>query len=503
MSGTSFTFNQGSCAGSTSANLKGAVIYVNYVKGTGSTTQRYDLKLLMTTNAWATTSTTILTSSSVRSAVFGSGGLSCNAGNPAGYFDGANYYIAFITQDQGLNACTTGSLSSVSPSKGQYYDLWGCKLGTSLPGTMSASTCGELNAGGVTSQGNGFLDPHFSGSTSLYASERNNFNAAAYATTYNIWSVDAFTVTWGSPPTATVVPWIFLTNSGPLSWSAGRVRTAPNNCEEYYKLTSVFTLPNSTVRAFFQMNYINGASSNSPFQGYSTTSTCDNYGAGDVTDQFLFSGLFYGDLTGGSVGSGVGLGSNLTQLYPNPSQTTGSGSCLTAVTNNIHCYGEFPWIFKDGTKMLFIGNTVTQSTIINLCTGSCQANYTAELVQAQVSTDYTQSTFPMAVSAYGSFSTMMDLGTTNCGQTLSVNNTPAMCGLQSPALAYGNCGHLDINGASGFMTCGNLTSLTYPSLPRIYVRRTMVVPLMPAFFNSPILSSGAFQMSGGVGFRSQ
>jgi hypothetical protein len=179
--------------------------------------------------------------------------------------------------------------------------------------------------------------------------------------------------------------------------------------------------------------------------------------------------------------------------------------CLTP-SGNIHCYGEFPWMFHDGTKMLFLGNTVTQTGIVDACASvtNCQANFTAEIVQAQVSADYTQSTLPMQIGGFGVFSTMMDLGTLNCGQALSASGTSTgACGLQDPSGGpfYGNCGHLDIDEASGYLTCGNLTNIFYTG--PIYVRRTMVVPLAPAFFNAPILTQGPFRMSGGVELRSQ
>jgi hypothetical protein len=56
--------------------------------------------------------------------------------------------------------------------------------------------------------------------------------------------------------------------------------------------------------------------------------------------------------------------------------------------------------------------------------------------------------------------------------------------------------------ASGYLTCGNLTNFNYQG-SQTPVRRTMVVPLAPAFFNAPILTQGPFRISGGVELRSQ
>ena len=75
-------------------------------------------------------------------------------------------------------------------------------------------------------------------------------------------------------------------------------------------------------------------------------------------------------------------------------------------------------------------------------------------------------------------------------------------------LSIDSCGgHLDIDEASGYLTCGNLTNIFYTSYSpstsnTIYIRRTMVVPLAPAFFNAPILTQGPFHISGGAEFRS-
>jgi hypothetical protein len=131
-------------------------------------------------------------------------------------------------------------------------------------------------------------------------------------------------------------------------------------------------------------------------------------------------------------------------------------------------------MFHDGTKMLFLGNTVTQAAIVDLCTAAsgCQANFTAEIVQAQVSADYTQSALPMQIAAFGSFSTMMDQGTPNRGQTLSPTNMSSACGLQHSGSDYGNCAHLDIDEASGYLTCGNLTNFNYQG-SQTPVRRTV------------------------------
>jgi hypothetical protein len=495
---TSFTFAPLTCTPSGSVNANGATAYVNYLKS-GVSGNRYELKLLQQSSpgSWASPTTTLLTTSAVRSALFGA---ACSVGNPVGYFDGTDYYIAFIAQDATLSlGCAN---NATTPGKGLAYDLWACYLGSSLSTTLSSSNCGEIEP--ASASGDAFLDPHIWSNYHVYVSERKNSAVNAYTSTYISWAIDDVNVSWSGTPSATLTPWIFLTTAG---WNTGRTR-ATANCEEYYKLTGLFALPGQTYpRVFFQMNYINGPSTNSPFTGVNGGGTCEGYGAGTASDQFWFSGLFYGDLTGSAVGTGVYKGSNLTPIYPYPSQTTASGSCLTPQDGYVYCYGEYPWIFHDGTKMLFIGNTVTQYPIVNTCGGTsgCQVNYTSELIQAQVTADYTQSALPMGIGFLGSFSTMMDLNTANCGQTLSASGSgTSTCGLDGGSGYYGNCGHLDIDEASGYLTCANLTNIPYPGTSTtFYINRTMVVQLTPAFFNSPVSASGLFRMSGGVQLRSQ
>ena len=98
----------------------------------------------------------------------------------------------------------------------------------------------------------------------------------------------------------------------------GRNRVAAA-CEQYYKLTGLLDLPSGYVRAFFQANDINpsGLSAFTDYQGGSI-STCDDLGAGNQTNQFIFSGLFYADLTNTLYVSPVYKGDNYSQLYPAP-----------------------------------------------------------------------------------------------------------------------------------------------------------------------------------------
>jgi hypothetical protein len=490
----------------------------------GQYVHRYELKLLTKSgSSWTSVPPTLLSTATTRGGLYSpNSGLACSFGNPSGYYDGANYYIAFIAQ----NSATCGVSPYYTPSSGTQYDLYACNLGGSPTTALTGMNCGKIASADTTSgQQGAFLDPHLFTNGHLYASERDN--STVYSTInltmpfYDIWSVDDITINWSAAPPSLNMLHPFVFGAGETYWNTGRARWTAG-CEQYYKLTGLLNMPEVSgqpvVRAFFQANDINAGSSVEPFGNYQTGNTCDELGAGGYMDQFIFSGLFYADLTPTPFGStAVYVGTDYEQFYPNPARTSAANSCLTPdVTlpgmqpyNFTDCYGEFPWVFKNGTKMLFLGNTVTPAAVINTCAGTsmlgCKENYTAEVVQAELNADYSLASVPMSLAAATPFSTMQEVGSANCGQLLSPDGMIGDCGVLALTPVYGNCGHLDVDEASQYVTCGNLTSFDFGASGNTFsflTRRTMIFPLAASILNpavqvvGPVLITGA--TSGGA-----
>ena len=94
----------------------------------------------------------------------------------------------------------------------------------------------------------------------------------------------------------------------------------------------------------------------------SGSSTCEGLGVGNETDAFAFSGIFYGDLVTSSPypTNKVYAGANFTQIYPPASppanlKSKPPGLNLCVMPNSNHGFGEFPWVFKDGKRIMFEG----------------------------------------------------------------------------------------------------------------------------------------------------
>jgi|SRR5579871_1581599 len=497
-----------------SPTFTSGVIYGSY--GTSDGSPRYELKLVhQHSGSWSPApqvgDVTLMTDSTARTSLFGAANKTCSVGNPAGYFDGTNYYIAFIAQ----NSASCGSSKPPnSPGQGTQYDLWACNLGTSPTNALTGGTggrCAKIMAANPSPNGGGFLDPRIFSNLHLYATERNDSNvlSALGSPSYGVWSVDDLTMNWSAGAPAKTATTTYVFNAGGWAGPTGRNR-ASAGCEQYYKLTGLLNLPavsgTSVVRALFQANDINPGGS-SPFQSYASGVTCDQMGAGGPTDQFIFSGLFYADLDGTAyMGTSVLTGSHYTQLYPSPSATSGANSCLTPGGWN-YCYAEYPWIMSDGGSLMFLADPVTQSQIIDDCknprfVSGCKENYTSEVAQALVSTDYSSSTYPMRLLGVASYSNMQDLGTLNCEQLLSVGNLYTSCGLGALTPLFGNCGHLVFDEASQYGTCGNLTS--FQNLNYSFtIRRTMIFSLSPSLLNRVTQAVGGVTMSGGVLVKAQ
>ena len=120
-----------------------------------------------------------------------------------------------------------------------------------------------------------------------------------------------------------------------------------------------------------------------------------------------------------------------------------------------------------------------------------------------MSTDYSQSMFPMGLITAAPLSVMNDLGSLTCAQTLAppYESSPgSLCGFENGPY-YGVCGHVDVDEASGYLTCGNQTSCSRASTyaaSTMPVNRTMVISLAPTIFNSRIKRFGGVQASGGA-----
>jgi hypothetical protein len=507
---TSTTVTIATCGGGPTPTLPSSpVLYGAYGQTTGPG-PRFELKLVQDASGWSSPSVTLLSTGTNRSALgFAS---NCSLGNPSGYYDGTNYYLAFLVQ----NTTTCGQ--SNSPSKGTQYDLWACNLGSSPTTAMTSSNCGYIqkaNTNSIPGQG-AILDPHiFPPNMHIYVSERDNSSVYSIinggSPGYDVWSVDDISVSWtGTPSQMGIGTYVF--NAGGWSTPAGRDR-ASNDCEQYYKLTGLIGLPawsaTPTVRAFFQANDINPGGT-SPFTNYYSGLTCDTMGAGKASDFFVFSGLFYADLDGTVYSGTVLSGSHYTQFYPTLAATSGPDSCTTPGLHYAHCYGEFPWMFHSGTSMIFIANTVTQAALVDICgpTAGCKENYPSEVVQALVATDFSQSSLPMTLLGFPSFSNIQAQGTLNCQQILSIGNTSVNCGLAASGGPYfGNCGHLDVDEASQYVTCSGSTNIYNPGYSSMGFNfdtdRTMVFSLGPSILSPVTQLTGSAAFKGGAAFHSQ
>ena len=218
---------------------------------------------------------------------------------------------------------------------------------------------------------------------------------------------------------------------------------------------------------------------------------CDQLGAGTSGDAFAFSGIFYGDLGSTtyqhpSAPSFISQGDNYTQMYPPI-----NAPCLTVYKNNISCYGEFPWVFKDGVRMLFEGSRFTSETTINRCanlsSSGCQPNYDDEWLQNQIFTDFSQSTYPMTLVATAPLTNFNVFGTADCGTILYNQslNTPdsSYCGVFVASSTFGGCSRMDIDEGSATVACANQTNHNESETTSINpLSRTMVISYYGTLF---------------------
>jgi len=136
---------------------------------------------------------------------------------------------------------------------------------------------------------------------------------------------------------------------------------------------------------------------------------------------------------------------------------------------------------------------------------ACWDSTSTEVVQAELNADYSLASVPMSLAAATPFSTMQEVGSANCGQLLSPDGMIGDCGVLALNPVYGNCGHLDVDEASQYVTCGNLTSFDFGASGNTFsflTRRTMIFPLAASILNpavqvvGPVLITGA--TSGGA-----
>lgn len=364
------------------------------------------------------------------------------------------------------------------------------------------------------------LDPHIRNGT-VYVSERDN--ASVYSDLINsssswhdLWSVDAIPVSWGgsgTPPSAGAASYYVFNFA---AWASNTTRDlsghnrAGSHCEEYYKLTGLASVPNPGsptqpyLRAFFQSNDINGSGA-SPFQGVHGTASgsCDNMGAGGASDAFVFSGLFYADLGSTLAGTTTFAGDHYTQFYPSNPLPSGMSNCLTP-HNSVRCYGEFPWIFQDLTRIMFTGNLTARQGVIDTCVltlGGCMENYTDEAIQGLINTDYSQSPAAMTLITAKPLTNYNILGSNACGQILSAANTPSNCGISGATPYFGGCGHLDVDEQNQVVTCSAQTDVQ--DMFGNYQRQTMIVPLAVSTLNPAVQMLGGVSIVGGVHAVSQ
>jgi hypothetical protein len=538
-----------------------SVAFLN-VPGSGSPMTRTEMRLLTkSSSSWASPPTIgYMNPVSLQTTTSYAG---CSIGNPGGYTDGTNYYLVFLMQD--LQGSITGCAPATSgPGQGELYDLWACVLGTGgTPSTanFTPSYCNQIKQVNVSANG-AMLDPHIHGGN-VYVSERNNpsvvyqTNPPTGSYSYGVWSIDMIPVTWSSPPSAPGTGNEFFIFDDAQWNSGGASSLAANGCEEYYKLTGFTDLPSGTVRAFFQANDItvnisgtvenpyHAAGVNTQKYG-SGSATCDALGVGNETDAFAFSGIFYGDLVTSNPypTSKVYAGSNFTQIYPpvsppanSKSKPPGLNLCVTP-NNNITCYGEFPWVFKDGKRIMFEGSLFTPTGTVDTCyntsTGSgpvyCQPNYSDEWLQGEMFTDFSQSTYPMTMvtlapmTNYNVFGTAsvpaIPAGSGECAAILwDQAHTPNYqnCGLYGlNGATFGGCSRMDIDEASQTAACADQTNQNeQDTLGKSPLKRTLVVNYMgsPAngitsayptsIFNQSVEVEGGILGTGGIAFRQQ
>ena len=182
---------------------------------------------------------------------------------------------------------------------------------------------------------------------------------------------------------------------------------------------------------------------------------------------------------------------------PTPGAVFAGATCLTPA-GNIRCYGEFPWVFKDGVRMMFEGSYFTSAATIDKCynTGTCQPNYDDEWLQNQIFTDFSRSTFPMTLVAAAPMTNYNVYGTGDCAAILwDQHSTPATtyCGLfdaTSARATYGGCSRMDIDEASQTAACANQTSHNEPDTNLASpLQRSMVISFAGATGNGVITAN--------------
>ena len=96
----------------------GGVFYAAY-------TNRYELNLVQQGGgSWVTGTAAVSlmsTGGATGTRTLSGIGATCSIGDPAGYFDGSHYYLAFTAQNSTAGNCGNGN----SPRQGSQYDLWG------------------------------------------------------------------------------------------------------------------------------------------------------------------------------------------------------------------------------------------------------------------------------------------------------------------------------------------------------------------------------------------
>ena len=268
----------------------------------------------------------------------------------------------------------------------------------------------------------------------------------------------------------------------------------------------------TTISGTLQNPYSYGGVNNQRYAMHSAF--CDALGAGIAADAFAFAGIFYGDLgstayTGSSGSGSIFKGDHYNQIYPYamPGYPTVSESCLTAA-KNIRCYAEFPWVFKDGMRLLFEGGVFTSDAVIDQCAGIsaapyCQPNYTDEWIQNLLFTDYTQPSMPTSIVAFEPLTNYNVAGTPACGQILyGLTGTPSSnCGVFASTPAFGGCGRMDVDEASGLVACTDQDDRNEPATGlAVPYNRTMVIPFAGALFNPALQAIGGIVATGGIGF---
>ena len=121
-------------------------------------------------------------------------------------------------------------------------------------------------------------------------------------------------------------------------------------------------------------------------------------------------------------------------------------------------------------------------------------------------TDYSQPSYPTTIVAAAPLTNYNVSGTVACGQVLYglVGPPTSDCGIFASTPAFGGCGRMDVDEASGLVACADqdnrkepLTGLTVP------YNRTMVIPFAGALFSPAVQLSSGIAATGGITFCAQ